>query len=263
MKYFKNIEFWYFFTLILLVTLPILAPILSAVGLHSISEKIYLLFSLFCHQFDTRSLHLFDYQYAWCARDFGIWIGILTGSVLYKFKILKALKLWHLIIYMIPIALDGGVQTITILGSINPLGIIQGENFYASNNLFRFLTGSFFGIGVALLLAQNLVEVRSVHLRRSGHLARSSVNIQDKGIELLPKQLYNKNWKRIILTILFLFSIYFVLIQMWDLSSHQHKPANILDSTPKIQQDYFFIRRLHGECPADEESGLFNFECLL
>ncbi|MCA9386902.1 DUF2085 domain-containing protein [Candidatus Dojkabacteria bacterium] len=263
MKIIYKVDFWYFSFLFLLVTLPILAPILSAIGLHIISEKIYFLFSFFCHQFDTRSIHIFDYQYAWCARDFGIWLGVLTGSVLYKIKFLKPIKIWWLPIFIIPIALDGGIQTITTLGAINPFGIIQGDDFYVSNNLFRFLTGSFLGLGVALFIAQNIVE--------ANRYTKIEV-IREQVRALLPQKLvenrliaslYNTNWKRIVITMLLLLLIYFCLIQVWDLSSHGHKPINSLDSIPKIQHDYFFIRRLHGECPTDRDSGLFNFECLL
>ncbi|MCA9380677.1 DUF2085 domain-containing protein [Candidatus Dojkabacteria bacterium] len=254
MKIFNKVDFWYFLFLFLLVTLPIIAPILSAIGLHIISEKIYLIFSLFCHQFDTRSIHIFDYQYAWCARDFGIWLGLSIGSVLYKIGILKKVKIWHLVLFITPIALDGGIQTITTLEAINPFGIIQGDNFYVSNNLFRFLTGSFFGLGVSLFIAQNIIESRHYRFIKK---------IKAKAKNKLPNWIFNTNWKRIIITMVGLLIVYFLLIQIWNLSSHEYKPTNALDSIPKVQHDYFFIRRAHGECPADKESGLFNFECLL
>ncbi len=256
MKFVKSIEFYFFSFLILLVTLPILAPILSYVGLNEMSQKIYLIFSFFCHQFDTRSLHLFDYQYAWCARDTGIWIGVLAASVGYKFRFFKGIGFLTLILFVIPIGLDGGIQTINTLLNFNSTGEVADIGYY-SNNLTRFLTGSFVGIGVGLFLAPNIVERHIFPKFQSFKVLKL-----EKIINVLRVNL-NNQFRRVGSVMVGMFILYFSLVFLWAITSNEHKPTNALDSVPKVQEGFFFVRRANGECPTDEFTGILNFECLL
>jgi uncharacterized membrane protein len=239
-----NIDKLFFAFLFAVVSLPILAPILSAIGFHSISKLIYFVYSFTCHQFASRSLFISDYQYAWCARDTGIWFGFLIAALLYKFGYLKKIKWYHFLIFLVPIAFDGGIQTLATIPNISVNGSLSTDIFYVSNNLFRFLTGAWFGIGLSLLLTPNIIqkEIR----REEG---------ESKQISKYSKSL------RLGALMLFIFIIYFALVQIWSISSSEVKPANFLDSKPKIEETNFFVRRGYGECPTIDENDLFNFEC--
>jgi uncharacterized membrane protein len=177
---------------------------------------------------------MFDWQYAWCARDTGIWFGFLTGAVLYKLGFVRPLTFILLLLFCIPIALDGGIQTFSTLISIG--SDIHGSEGYHSNNLLRFLTGAFFGLGLSLYLSQYIIT---------------------------PKKNTEKFalYKIVILSLCVLSLIYFVLIGIWDITSKETKPTNSLDSTPKIQEGFFFERRRDGECPTDIATGPLNLDC--
>ncbi len=251
MRILKSIDFYFFSFIFLIASLPILAPILSTIGLNELSEKIYLIYSFFCHQFHTRSIHIFDHQYAWCARDTGIWIGFFIGAVLYKFRFLKQINFLYLIIFILPIALDGGIQTLFTFGNLNEAGEISNIGYF-SNNFLRFLTGSFFGLGLSLFLAPNIIE----QIKKS-----ESIKLIQKLKRILNP--LNNQVKRITFTMITLVILYIFMIMIWGLTSKNYLPTNPIDSVPKVQEGYFFTRRLNGECPATEETGILNFECLL
>ncbi len=239
----KTFEFWYFLLLGLVIILPIIAPVLSAIGLNSISKYIYFIYSFACHQFSTRSHHIADHQFAWCARDMGIWIGIFFGSILYKYGILNKIKFWWLPIFVIPIALDGGMQTIFTFMNLSSDGSLIGEVTYSSNNLTRFLTGSFFGLGLILVLIPQIISQKPLKFVKEGFIAKLSSPV-----------------RIIILTVIFLL-IHIIFVQIWNISSTEYKPTNFLDSQTKIQpKENFFIRRANGECPTVGED-LFNWKC--
>jgi uncharacterized membrane protein len=140
-----NIFIWF---LVVINFLPIIAPILREIGLTLPADIIYTIYSFMCHQFHWRSIHIFDYQIAWCTRDTFIWLSFLTIALAYKFEFLKKQFNWYWMIpFTIPIALDGGIQTIA-----TALGLADGEIIYLSTNLMRMITGSLFGIGLAIVI---------------------------------------------------------------------------------------------------------------
>ena len=84
--------------LIILVTLPILAPILLHIGFNTFAQFIYDLYSLTCHQFHWRSIHVYDHQMAWCVRDTFIWSSFLITSIGYRFNYLDQKIKWYWLI---------------------------------------------------------------------------------------------------------------------------------------------------------------------
>lgn len=231
-------SFWYFFFLTVLVVLPFLAPVFRYLGTENLSKPIYFIYSFFCHQFDSRSVHLFDNQMAWCARDTGIWLGILTGSILVYKKKMKQIKVYHLIIFTIPIALDGGIQTISTILNLSQNGFINSDTAYLSNNFFRFMTGSFFGLGVGNYITPYILEL---------DVSRAKVS----------KQFCFAVTK----TIIALTYIYIVIVALWQVTSHIYKPTNFLDSIPKVNHESFFARRSHGDCPTSGVDDALQFDC--
>jgi len=90
-----------------------------------------------CHQIAERSFFINGNQMPFCARDVGLFIGMAAASAFVtfvRFKINPILVLLGLV----PIGLDGGVQMFTD---------------YESNNILRVATGLVAGIVLALLLA--------------------------------------------------------------------------------------------------------------
>ncbi len=83
-----------------------------------------------CHQIPERSFFIAGRQFPLCARCTGILAGLIVFPLFVIFKIKIPIILS--IIFMIPIALDGGVQLIFCI---------------MSNNLRRFLTGVLFSLG--------------------------------------------------------------------------------------------------------------------
>lgn len=150
----KNIFDYFIYFLVILNLLPILAPILAHFGLTFISEPIYFIYSFTCHQFHWRSIHFFDRQVAWCARDMFIWFAFLTTAIAIKKSYLPSGLKWYWILpFAIPIAIDGGFQTISTF-----FGFASDTHVYLSTNLIRMITGSIFGIGLGLVISPFLKE---------------------------------------------------------------------------------------------------------
>ena len=150
----KNILNIFLIFLIILNIAPILAPILLSIGANSPSKAIYFVYSFFCHQQHWKSLHIMDHQCAWCTRDMFIWGSLLFVLILVKYKKIQPLTFYWMVIYSIPIALDGGLQT---LGTIT--GYSSGNPFYTSNNFFRMITGTIFGSALGLFMFTRIKEM--------------------------------------------------------------------------------------------------------
>jgi len=260
-KHIKTLDFWFFVVVGTFVLLPILAPILSTIGLHGPAKIIYFIYSFTCHQFHSRSIHIFDSQFAWCARDTGIWIGFFLGAILYKLGFVKAIKIYFILIFMIPIGLDGGIQSIFTFLNLGADGSLATDIGYVSNNLTRFMTGSFFGLGLSLalvpqILHQNLEIKSEVKTKLKTFFQKSHIKYQNFSF------IHSSIVKLFIVVILF-FTIYFSFVHFWDLTSSKYQPTNELDSIPKIQENNFFERRRNGECPTqgDTIKELFALDC--
>jgi len=106
--------------------------------LSPVPHAIYWLGDAECHQLAERSYFLNGNQMPFCARDVGLFAGFAVG-----FSILLLLRLivnpLMVLIGLIPIAIDGGLQLVTS---------------YESNNPLRLATGFVAGITFAVLIAQ-------------------------------------------------------------------------------------------------------------
>ncbi|MCS7317714.1 MAG: DUF2085 domain-containing protein [Candidatus Dojkabacteria bacterium] len=233
--------------------MPILAPIFLKINFLFPAKVIYFIYSFFCHQYATRSIHLFDYQFAWCVRDTGIWIGILFGAVITRFSRGMVLKLYHIPIFALPILLDGGLQFISSI--VNNFDY-NSELYYVSNNFLRFLTGSFFGFGVSLWLSPKIINAED---NKTISQLRA-----DQQKSIYPFDIHNwiSKFKKIFLYYLFLPLIYIVFIQLWYVTSNQYIPTNFFDSIPKVNYN-IFARRENGLCPTHDIDELLDFSCFL
>ncbi|MEI7579370.1 MAG: DUF2085 domain-containing protein [bacterium] len=222
----KNFYNLFLVFLIILNIAPILAPVFANIGWIWPAKVIYTIYSVFCHQFDWRSIHFHDYQFAWCTRDTFIWGAILTTAITVKFIKAPKLSIYWVIAFTIPIALDGGIQTIATM-----LGFTSSEPFYLSTNLLRMITGSLFGLGLGFWMMPMMYEIW----------------LEDNGNKDMRKQ-----WKfsRFIFIIEFflLFLIYLVLVQIWRVTSPKYGPENFLDLRARMPESSsnWLQRRKHG-----------------
>ena len=98
-----------------------------------------------CHQIVNRSYFLNENQMPFCARDVGLFIGLAAGSLFALFVRLSVNPLF-LLIGLVPIAIDGGLQLVTS---------------YESFNALRLATGIVAGAALALLLAVFLLAFKN------------------------------------------------------------------------------------------------------
>lgn len=185
------------------VITPILAPVFMASGWELPGRIIYKIYSYLCHQLPQRSYFLFGPKISYSLAEIqSVWqptnnVGILrqfvgnpqTGwkiawsdrmvsmySTLWLFGILwglsrkkdKHLPLWGLLLFLLPMAIDGTAHTISDFKGIGMgfrdsnawLAVLTGNRFpalfYAGdawgsfNAWMRLISGIFFGIGIVL-----------------------------------------------------------------------------------------------------------------
>ena len=90
-----------------------------------IAKAIYYIGDLNCHQLSHRSYSYNDNQMSFCARDTGIFIGLVLGFMYAsRKKIILTLPL--VIAALLPIGLDGTIQLLTDYESTNPKRLITG-----------------------------------------------------------------------------------------------------------------------------------------
>ena len=122
---YKNIYNVILWAVGILNVLPILAPILAYLKINFLAKAIYFVYSFFCHQLHWRSLHVCDHQYGWCSRCTFIWLNILFTGILVKFFKIKKVQWYWYAVFIMPLALDGIIQTIATL-----VGLTTISNIY-------------------------------------------------------------------------------------------------------------------------------------
>lgn len=234
----KNIFNSFIIFLLILNILPIVAPIAAHYHLHFISKPIYSIFFFTCHQFHWRSLHLFDYQFAWCTRDTFIWLAFLLTTLAVKFKLIKTGLSWYWIVpFMIPIAMDGGIQTIATI-----IGLRSNEQFYLATNFSRMITGSIFGIGLGIIIAPFLYEEQQLYQQDYAEISNAETSFS--------KQNYFVLLIKLAVIWICLFLIYLIFIQLWKITSPNYPPVEYTDqivrNAPETK-NWVFSRTRHGD----------------
>jgi uncharacterized membrane protein len=108
-----------------------------------LSRAVYNSGDRMCHLKSSRSFSINDNQMPYCARCFGIFLGFAIGAGFATFIVID-LKLWLLVVGLVPIGLDGGLQYVTS---------------YESNNIFRVLTGSLAGFVTVMAVGLITLEI--------------------------------------------------------------------------------------------------------
>jgi len=120
------------------------------------AAAIYYLGDSQCHQLAERSYYLNGNQMPFCARDVGIFLGLVLGMAIAFVTGIR--PKWPVVILgFVPMAIDGGLQLVTSYESSNPL---------------RLVTGLLAGISAALLIhlfATWYMGKLDAAMGRSGH----------------------------------------------------------------------------------------------
>lgn len=216
--------------LIALNIAPIVAPLLIHWGMETPAKVIYDVYSFFCHQQHWKSIHVHDHQIAWCTRDMFIWGSMMIVGLIVKIRRISPLSLFWLIVYSLPVALDGGIQTLAAI-----LGYGSGEAFYVSNNFFRMLTGTLFGTAIGLYMLPRLVQV----------FTKSNESINEDNMK---NGLGESNWRVVLSLVLLMIVVYIFFIHIWQKTSTEFVPSNWIDSEIRIPADReeWFVRRRNG-----------------
>jgi len=134
----------------------------------------YLLNSPFCHQMSSRSFFIAGFKMPLCARCTAIHIGLLLGylfHLLFMRKENQCICLLSLILFNVPLAIDG---------------ITQLYGLRESTNEIRLLTGTLSGLSFGLVIAYVIEAFNNEHkdlklelfnttlMKRQAHVAISS-----------------------------------------------------------------------------------------
>lgn len=108
----------------------VVTPYLADKGFRLSSDFLYYFFSHFCHQKPERSLFLFGEQLPVCTRDVSVYAAVFVSSVVYpRLRDMctpKMLSKWYLVVFLLPMALDGGTQLVGLRESTTCLRVITG-----------------------------------------------------------------------------------------------------------------------------------------
>jgi uncharacterized membrane protein len=132
--------------LLVFATLPILAPILGAAGLEGISQTIFVLYSVTCHQMPSRSFFILGHQMPYCERNTAIYLSMAAAGLVYarlRPHGLRPLPWRWYIVLILPMAVDGFTQLF---------------GWRESTWLLRVVTGTLFGIASVWLAFPYLQE---------------------------------------------------------------------------------------------------------
>jgi uncharacterized membrane protein len=180
---------------------PFLAPLFMHLGWDGPANAIYFIYSFFCHQLPERSYFFFGPQISYSLSDIqAVWMDTVNPLLLRKFtgtmemgwkvawsdrmisfysgvwlfalvwypfrRRIKSLPLWGLILFLLPMVIDGGTHFISDLAGIglgfrdsnlwlaNLTHFAFSANFYAGdalgsfNSWMRIITGLLAGIGL-------------------------------------------------------------------------------------------------------------------
>ena len=126
--------------LITYLGVAVLNPVAYMLGWDGLASTVFRTYRFFCDELPTHSFFIGGYQICLCARCLAIYSSLLLGGLLLAYlrkrRPVKALTVWMWILFILPMALDGGTQF---------FGLRE------SNNALRVLTGLLFGLGTAWL----------------------------------------------------------------------------------------------------------------
>jgi uncharacterized membrane protein len=203
---------WFVILMGLWVGLPWLAPVFMRFGWEKLAEAIYFLYSFQCHQLPQRSFFLFGsrlmyplnqiqtawqdtfnpvvlrqfignsnmgYKVAWSDRMVSAYSSIPLVALLWwplRSRV-RPLTIWGLVLFSLPMAIDGGTHILSDLAGIGqgfryanewlavltnsslPATFYAGDALGSFNSWMRLISGVIFGLGIVWFLFPYLHEV--------------------------------------------------------------------------------------------------------
>lgn len=193
------------------IWLPFLAPEFMHIGWDGAGRVLYFIYSFFCHQLPERSYFLFGQQtmyslgaiqaawrdtfnplvlrqfigspimgwkIAWSDRMISFYGSVWVFAVLWSplRRKIKALSWWGLVLFLLPIALDGGTHMLSDLAGIGqgfrytnqwlailthnafPSSFYLGDALGSFNSWMRIITGILAGLGIVWFAFPHLEE---------------------------------------------------------------------------------------------------------
>ena len=116
-----------------------------------------------CHQIASRTLFINGNEMPYCARCFGIFVGLMLGAMLSLYIVLD-LKAWYILGALAPMGVDGVGQLLGFWESTNPLRLVTGA-------LAGFITGV--ALGYMFYVLETVVQEK-LRERRERALKRAS-----------------------------------------------------------------------------------------
>jgi len=141
-------------TVLLLVSLIIVAPVAAASGHGELAHGIYGAFGVLCHQMPERSFFIAGHKFAVCSRCTGVYAGFAFTLLLYP--LLRSLKRTTtpprslLLLAAIPLLVDFSV---TFFG------------FWENTHTSRLLTGALLGSVTVFYVMPGIIELSLRHSR--------------------------------------------------------------------------------------------------
>ncbi len=127
------------------VALASIAPLLKSSGFGTMSQFVYLPYTLICHQRADRSFHLHGEKMAFCQRDLAIVLAAVgmgfAFALIRRWGRLPDIRFTAVVAFAMPMALDGTTQLVGLRESTPEL---------------RVLTGTLFSVGVAWFVLPHL-----------------------------------------------------------------------------------------------------------
>ena len=109
------------------VGLPFLAPLLLANGYSRAANTIYQMYNFTCHQFPTRAYFVAGEQVCMCHRCVAMYGTIFLGGLIFALvrHRLKPLSFQWYLLFLMPIALDGGLALAGEITQVIPTIILS------------------------------------------------------------------------------------------------------------------------------------------
>jgi len=127
------------------IGVAVLTPVAYALGFTGPAHSVFGFYRFACDQIPSHSLHVLGYQMCLCQRCLAIYSSLLFAGILFalirKYRVINALPFWGWLLFMVPMALDGGTQFF---------------GWRQSDLILRLITGALFGLGTAWYLLPQL-----------------------------------------------------------------------------------------------------------
>lgn len=116
-----------------------IVPILAYFGVEPLAGRIFSFYHTICDQIPSHSFFLFGHQIALCSRNLSLYGSILIGTLIFRVirHRLQPIDWRILMLFLLPMALDGGTQLF---------------GWRESTDLLRIITGLLFGFGLCLFV---------------------------------------------------------------------------------------------------------------